>query len=470
MNEVLIQVKKELSTPLYMQIYQQLKSKIINGEVEPNTRLPSIRDLAQSLGISRNTVTLAYDQLLDEGYITSRVRSGYYVQQMDTELLHTMPEIRKTDWKKEEEKLTQYEFDFTWNKIDQHSFPLTVWRRLVNRCFREEVEELFHYGDPQGELGLRREIAAYLKQSRGVNCSEDQIIIGSHSQYLLTLACQMIGLNQQTVAFENPGYYAAREVLKLLNFKVKSIPVKEDGIDINLLQQSKASFVYVTPSHQIPLGVIMPVSKRLELLEWAVKNGCYIFEDDVNSEFRYTGEPIPALKHFDQHDRVIYMGTFFKSLLPSIRLNYMVLPRELLDIYHKDYSIYQQTTSKTLQKTVELFMKEGHWIKHVRRMRKIYKKKYDWMVHYLKLYFGDHIRLLGDAAGHHVVIQVKGNGKDWLRLAEKNGVKVDSLALFLDKSFESTNDKNIFLLTFSALTEEEIHNGIKRLHESWFSK
>lgn len=471
MNEIILQLNRDGSDPIYFQIYEEIKNQILNDILHPDRKIPSVRHLSTNLGVSRNTVETAYERLLSEGYIYSKARSGYYIQDLATDVMREKGRVTKKPISSEVETnsvLTR--FDFRGNRVDTTNFPLSIWKKLTNQCLKDQGDELFYFGQPQGELGLRKEIADYLHQARGVRCTEEQIIIGPHSQYLLNLLCQMIGLNGQTIAFENPGYYAARQVFRLLGYQIESIAVDKNGINLDQLHQSNAAMAYVTPSHQIPLGYIMPVQQRLKLIEWAVSGERYIIEDDLNSEFRYSGDPIPALQHLDHHGRVIYMGTFFKSLLPSIRLNYMVLPANLLEIYQVHLSIYQQTTSRILQKTVELFMKEGYWIRHLRRMRKIYKKKFDWTRQCIQKYMKDDVTILGDNAGHHVVVQLtepKAN-KNYHSVAMENGIALDSVTQFLDENQTYEYDFHIYMLCFTALSEEKIEEGIKELSEVWF--
>lgn len=461
-----------MSTPLYVQVYNGIKEEILNGSLKANQKLPSVRYMSVLLSVSRNTIEAAYEKLDSEGYIASKERSGYYIQQLNTDLFEEQMVIRvETDVSKEVEPLCEIEFDFSGNRVDTNHFPLSVWKRITNQCLKEQHEEVFFFGHPQGEVGLRREIASYIRQSRGVHCTEEQIIIGSHTQYLLNLLCQMVGIHGQTVAFENPGYYAARQVFELLGYNVQMIPVGEKGIDVKSLEESEAKLVYVTPSHQIPMGYVMPVQQRLKLIQWAVNGDRYIIEDDLNSEFRYNGHPIPALQHLDQHGKVIYMGTFFKSLLPSIRLNYMVLPPNLVEIYQKQFIIYQQTTSRILQKTVEIFMKEGYWSQHIKRMRKLYKQRYEWTVSCLHQYMRDKVDIVGDEAGHHVVIQLKEReaSRNLQAIALHQGIKVDSVNIFLGDNQLNPLHNQVFMLSFSALSEKEIHAGIQKLSEVWFS-
>lgn len=467
-NELFLKVNRNSSKKLQVQIYEFIKDEILHGRLKPGSKLPAVRYLAKETVVSKNTVEAAYSQLLSEGYIKSKSRSGYFVEQLNIEYFSKRSSSTETI-NTARTKVERYPYDFRSNRIDTEHFPISNWQHIINRCLKEEHDDVYTYGDPQGEYGLRREIASYLRQSRGVNCVEEQIVIGSNAQYLLNLFCQMIGINQQEIAFEDPGYYAARSVFELFGYQVTPISVNESGINLDELFQTKAAAVYVTPSHQIPLGVIMPVKERLQLLEWARVNKSYIIEDDVNNEFRYAGEPIPSLQHLDEHGNVVYMGTFFRSLLPSVRLNYMVLPKQLLKTYQEHFQIYQQTTSRITQKTVELFMSEGHWIRHVRRMRTIYKKKYVTAVEAIQTNLSNEVEILGEEAGLHIILKVNLDYSvhELLSFAQEKGVMLETLNVYYANKDKKENSPPLLLLSFSALRESEIREGIQLLKEAW---
>nr|WP_246593750.1 PLP-dependent aminotransferase family protein [Evansella tamaricis] len=459
---------KAAATPLYIQIYETIKKKIQQGELPTTARLPSIRSLAMQLEVNKMTVETAYDQLAAEGYLERKPSSGFFVQEMNTDFFTESPQKKDKSIFIEPKK--DWLVDFNDNGIDRQHFPLSVWKRLTNQSISEAGEDVFTHGDPQGEVGLRNEIASYLQLSRGVQCTVDQLVIGANSQYLTFLLTLLTSAWKRKVGVEEPGYHPITQVFQDMGYEIAPIPLKGDGLDITKLRKENPSLVFISPSHQYPFGTIMPIGKRIELLEWATDHNAWIIEDDIDSEFRYSGQPIPSLQGLDRKGRVVYMGTFFKSLLPSIRVCYMVLPEELLRIYKKDYIGYQQTTSRIHQRTIELFMKEGHWERHLLRMRKIYGKKYTFLRKMITQYMGDKVTVLGKDAGLYsvLVINEKEDEATLSKKAWQRGIKVYGIS---DTWFDQSNnivDRPAFLLGFGGLQEEEIEKGIKGLCDAWF--
>jgi GntR family transcriptional regulator/MocR family aminotransferase len=459
--------------PLYFQLYQYFKSEIQSGRIPSGVRLPSIRTLSNYLNISRNTVETTYQQLIAEGYVESRPRIGLYVIELESEMILPLSKIDSSQFslsRKVSENLSkeQYLYDFSYGKIDLDNFPYSIWKKFTNKCLNDNQRDLLLYGNPQGEIGLRNELAKYLHQSRGVLCSSDQIIIGAGTQQTLSLLCQLIGLNKQSIAMEEPGYDGARAVFENHGFQVKSILLEEDGINLEQLQQDGSKLVYITPSHQFPNGMVMPISKRIKLLQWAEEHNGYIIEDDYDGEFRYHGKPIPSLQGLDPKGNVIYLGTFSKSLLPSIRLSYMVLPETLLKRYLENFQIYEQPVSRIHQKTLQHFMENGYWSRHIRKMRNIYHKKQITILSSIKKIMGQKVEVIGKDSGLHILLKVRNNmsEKELIESAKKVGVKVCPTSRYY------INNKNfivpMILLGFGGLTEDEINQGIKILNEAWF--
>ncbi|MGE6256937.1 PLP-dependent aminotransferase family protein [Heyndrickxia sporothermodurans] len=468
MIEITPNLNKNHKDPLYIQLYEYIKKEIENGRIPPGTRLPSIRKLSSYLRISRNTIDSAYQQLMAEGYIESRPRSGLFVTVLDNDFpVSQHKEYTSFDeYREYGPKAMEYTYDFRHGSIDQDSFPTTLWRRLTNQVCNGK--DIYSYGERQGEIELRIELAKYLYQSRGVSCSPKQMIIGGGIQQLLGLLCLMIGLDGQSVAVENPGYDGARAIFAHYGFQVEPIEVNKNGLCLPQLYQSDCRLAYVTPSHQFPLGYTMPISKRMKLLQWAEKVNGFIIEDDYDSEFRYKGKPIPALKGIDSFDRVVYLGTFSKSLLPSIRLSYMVLPEALLKKHKNNFYMYEQAVSKIHQLTLLLFMQQGHWQKHIHKMRKIYEKKHEVLRKAIKQHMGENVNVVGEDSGLHIIIEVKREEtEESLIAAAKNvGVKVYSASKFWVNQKQNKNPQ--LLLGFGGLSEEEIDCGIQSLSNAWF--
>ncbi|MEG6533855.1 MocR-like pyridoxine biosynthesis transcription factor PdxR [Caldifermentibacillus hisashii] len=477
--------------PLYIQLYQYLLKEIETGRIPQGTRLPSIRTLAGHLGIGKNTVDAAYQQLIAEGFILSKPKSGLYVAEFDEQFFTTTQESRSkfSHLEAAQPLAITYPFDFRHGHIDKDHFPVTIWRKLTNQVLYDQA--IFSYGDRQGEPELRVELAKYLYQSRGVSCLPEQIIIGGGIQQLLSLLCFIIksgctsvagenprcndgksGQQQpnhyEKVAFENPGYDGAREVFRQHGFSIIPIELNTGGIDLKKLVESNARIVYVTPSHQFPMGMIMPIANRMKLIQWANRVDGYIIEDDYDSEFRYKGKPIPALQGIDSFGKVIYLGTFSKALLPSIRLAYMVLPEQLLKSFQTHFQSYEQPVSKILQKTVALFMQEGYWQKHLRRMRHIYQKKHETLHQSIRKFMGEQVKIIGEESGLHLLIEVKNgdNEETLIEKAKSSGVKIYPTAKYWMNQNQAKDP--LLLVGFGGLSETEITEGIRRLSEAWF--
>lgn len=451
--------------PLYHQLYEYIKKEIVSSRVEVNDKLPSIRSLADYLNVSRNTVDMAYQQLLAEGYVESRPKSGLYVTNTQFDLLQTDKKPTVFLHPHSETKLCTY--DFRYGKVDSRLFPLNEWKKRYNESLQTYRETLFTYQESQGEESLREEIATYLYQSRGVVCSKHQIIIGAGTQQSLSLLAQMLKQSIRDIAFENPCYDGASFVFKQHGFSLKPVSLNNKGINIQELYDSLARAVYVTPSHQFPYGMIMPVSRRIELLKWANDRNGFIIEDDYDGEFRYKGSPIPSLQSLDTKGRVIYTGTFSKSFMPSLRISYLVLPEVLLKEYHERFSLYEQAVPTLHQQTLGLIMKNGEWSKHLRRVRTAYQLKHGTLLAALQKEFNKHITVSGECAGLHILVRVHNdmNEQQLINAARKQDVSVYGTSRYW--LTEVPKQKPHILLGFGSLGREEIEEGIKRLKKAW---
>ncbi len=428
----ILDIKKK--DPLYIQLYNYLKKEIQAGKIQPNVKLPSKRSLSVYLGISQNTIENAYQQLNAEGYVKTEPRKGVFVQELEGDLFPYSRNASTHNKKIPEDKSEEYHIDFNHGKVDLDYFPYSIWRKLTVQSLYDDQNKIFLNGDPQGELSLREEIAKYLYQSRGVKCEPEQIIIGAGTQYLIGFLSMLIG-KEFIYGMEDPGFHRTRRVFKDQGVKTISIPLDEDGISLKPLKGSNARVVYVTPSHQFPFGSIMPIARRTELLKWAEEKEGYIIEDDYDGEFRYRGKPIPSLQGLDFNGRVIYLGTFSKSLIPSIRLSYMILPKKLLEKYYKHFTIYKQTVSRLHQQTLYLFMKNGHWKSHLNKMRTLYRKKQNILLSSIEKYMGDKISIIGEKSGLHILLRVKNNMSELelINAAMKNKVRVYPTSIYYDK-------------------------------------
>lgn len=463
MNELTIHLNSEAKKPLYEQIYEYIKNEIRAGTLAVEERLPSTRALAKYLEVSRSTVELAYEQLLSEGYIEARPYKGFFVApieglyQLETE----EPEI----FEPEAEKIRKYQYDFTPNGIDLKSFPYNVWRKLSRDVLSGDNSELFKQGDPQGEYSLRAAISNYLHQARGVKCTPEQIVVGAGNDYLLMLLATI--LESSKIAFENPTYRQAYRLFQNLGYETETVNMDKNGMRIDELTGSGADIAYVMPSHQYPLGIVMPLKRRLELLEWARKNErYYIIEDDYDSEFRYKGKPIPALQGYDRNGKVIYIGTFSKSIAPAIRMGYLVLPKELLVRYREKSQFLNCTVSKMEQKIVEAFLEGGHFERHLNKMRAIYRGRHDVLLESLKPMLAK-ADISGENAGVHLLLTFK-NGEseqNLIDLAGKRNIKVYGLSEYYAKPEEQ--EEATILLGYANLSEELIRKAADILNEVW---
>ena len=437
MTELTISLETGSDRPLYEQIYNHIKTEILDGGLPFQERLPSTRKLAQYLQVSRSTVDMAYEQLLSEGYIESAPCRGYFVSELDgiyKGVAKETEEARTVEVKKE-----HYRFDFSPNGVDLDSFPHNAWRKLSRVVLQDDEKELFMLGEPAGELELRSTIAAHLHQSRGVNCLPEQVVVGAGTDYLLMLLQAVFG-EKRSIAMENPTYKKAYQVLENLGNSMQVIDMDRSGMNVKKLEASGAEIAYVMPSHQYPLGTVMPIKRRLELLKWADgSKERYIIEDDYDSEFRYKGKPIPALQGYDNHGKVIYIGTFSKSIAPAIRVSYLVLPEKLLRCYKERGTVFSSTVSRVDQRIVAGFLKEGYYERHLNKMRAVYKNRHDVLLEGLKEIPG--IEISGENAGVHLLVCFQ-NGRtegEACALAKKAGIQVYGLSGYYIREKEETH-------------------------------
>lgn len=461
-----IPIETHSSIPIYEQIYDYIKKEIKDKNLPIHSKLPSTRNLSRHLGISRNTVDMAYAQLVSEGYIEAVAKSGYYI----TEVTGLTNLTRQKPYQSKQIKnFTKYQYDFSPFAIDIKSFPYNVWRKLQKDCMNDSNNDLFLLGDNQGDIPLREAIATYLHSSRGVNCSYEQILVGAGADYLLLLLTQILKLTSTdlSIAMENPSYKRAYDIFTGMDIPVIPVELDQSGLTLETLYTNSPDIVYVTPSHQYPLGVVMPVKRRLELLKWAsLKAERYIIEDDHDSEFRYKGKPIPALQGMDTLDKVIYLGTFSRSIAPAIRVGYMVLPKDLLHLYHSSVSYYSSTVSRVDQYILTRFISDGYFERHLNRIRTLYKNKHDIVMQALKI-FKDKITIEGENAGLHLVVRFTtiASEETILQLSKNCGIKLYGLSRhYIIKN--QSNESPAILLGYANLSEDGIIKGIELLYEN----
>jgi GntR family transcriptional regulator/MocR family aminotransferase len=458
MKNIIFALKTD--SPKYKQIYEKLKSLIEQGNLKTNEQLPSIRELAHSLHVSRNTTLMAYEQLVAEGYIRGEGRKGYFINALETLLFQEAVNFQN---EKQIASLDPIVVDFRAGAVNQQHFPLKIWRRMYNQVLT--LPETFQYGSPFGEECLKKQIARYLFQSRGVKADTDSIIIGSSTQQMLIHLAYILKDDYQSIIVENPGYDGARESFAFHQFSFEALSVYETGADLSELSQMNSKLIYVTPSHHSPYGVSMSIQQRQVLIQWITKLEGYIIEDDYDSEFRYTQQPFPALASINS-SRVIYLGNFSKSFLPGIRISYMVLPKSLIMRYKNQFLNFESTCSLPNQLAMAKFMESGEWHRHIKRMRLVYKQKMKYVVSQLKNHFAKDISIIGEQSGLYVLIKVHLNYKEdcLIQQAASYGVRVYPTSIY----FVNNNIGDATLkLGFTNLSFKEIEKGVGLLKEAW---
>ena len=395
------------SVPLYEQLYRSLAGEMRSGTLAAGTRMPGKRRLAAELSVSVNTVDAAYQMLAAEGYLESRERSGFYVQEYLALPSRPAGGPEQPAPPKPEPPVLPVRYDLSTRGVDPELFPFRTWARLQKELLYSSPQLLTH-GDAQGDPALRQALAEYLSEYRGVQCGPHQIVVGAGLEYLLGLLAPLL---PGPAAVETPGYPRARQVLENNGVPCRCLPVDADGLSLTALSASDAAVCYVTPSHQFPTGVTMPAGRRAELLHWAARapGRRYIIEDDYDSEFRFDTRPLPSLQGMAGADGpVVYLSTCSRSLAPGIRIAYMVLPRQLLGAWQAKYRLYSGTVGRFEQQTLARFITGGYFTRHLARERTAYKARRDALVAALRTSFApEELTLAGLHTGLHLLAQLK---------------------------------------------------------------
>ena len=444
--------------PLYEQLYRFVVAEIHEGRLREGEKLPSKRELCARMNISQSTVETAYGLLAAEGYIRNRPRVGYFVAPV--EHLETGPETLP---QAEESPDSPAAHSFSTSGVDTSVFPYASWAKLS----RETVygnPELLQRGHRQGDEALRRALADFLHQYRGVRCRPEQIIIGAGMEYLLDLTLQLFP-DDAVFALEEPGYLATRRTIENNRRKSVSIPLDAQGMSAAALGKSGADVAYVTPSHQFPMGMTMPVGRRTQLLRWAAeKPGRYIIEDDYDSEFRHASRPIPAMQGLDRAGKVIYIGTFSRSLAPGIRVAYLVLPERLLELYKTRFAHAACTVSRFEQQTLAGFLEKGIYGRHLRRVGNLYRKRCQFLTGLLREQLPG-CQISGAEAGLHFLLTLPGREeKTLLARAEAQGLKLHGLSEYCR---ENCPKKGTVVLGYAGMDEESMEEAVFNLKKAW---
>lgn len=451
---------------LYEFLYKSIRDDILSGKLGKQEKLPSKRALAEHLGISTITVENAYNQLMAEGYIYSKAKSGYYVSPIESPKIYIAADksIYAGAGEKDAEKV--YHTDFTNNAATQESFPFIAWARLMRQTMSDKKEQLIMNSPSVGVRELRIAISDYLFQFRGMRADPECIVIGAGTEYLYSLIIQLLGRDKK-YALEDPGYRKIAQIYKANNVSYDYIPLDSEGVDKKALEKSSAQVLHISPSHHFPTGIVTPVSRRYELLSWAgEKEDRYIIEDDYDSEFRFTGKPIPSLQSIDTLDKVIYINTFSKSLASTIRISYMVLPKVLMERYKNELSFYACTVSTFEQYTLASFISQGYFEKHINRMRNYYRTQRDSVMTAVRNHpCYNKVRIKEEDSGLHFLMHIdtKLSDEELTLTARSRGVNLSFLSHYYHIS--ETAPQHTLIINYSGLGKENTEKAVDQLFE-----
>ena len=470
------EIDRASSAPVFRQIYLQLRSAILSGTLRPSTRLPSTRELASRLGVSRSAVVSAFEQLLAEGYAVGKTGAGTFIASGFPEPF--APAARRKPRPAVSSAAAAFsrkpggDLDVT-SQNDERPFNLgrtlidartaELWRKLSARSLRSFGREHLGYADPRGIVELRRAVCDYLQAARGVRCDAEHVVVTAGTQHALDIVIRVMPEPDRPVWIEDPGYSLTRLALAAANVKVVPVPVDQHGIDVaeGIRRAPGARAVFITPSHQFPKGVALSMARRLELLAWARETGAFIIEDDYASEFRYGGRPLASLQGLDDAGRVIYVGTLNKALFPGLRLGYAVVPPSLMRAFVTARYLMDRQPSTFCQAVVTDFMEEGHFASHLRRMREAYRSQRDTLVASIRRRLSEYLTVDPPDQGMHLVAYTRRGQSDVTlqRAARQHGVVVHAMSrLYVEAPAQSA-----LMLGFSGYPRQLIAPAIGRL-------
>lgn len=467
------------SDSLYESLYKCIKNDILQGKLCAGEKLPSKRSFAKNLGISVITVENAYGQLSDEGYIYSMPKRGFYVSDIDMVANPNTGAKTSADANLFDDSASiacsPYFADFSSNQTDSEIFPFTIWTKTVRSVLNDNRIQLMINPPCGGILPLRNAIARYLGDFRGMKVAPHQIIIGAGTEYLYGLLIQLLGKNL-IYGVENPGYHKIGKICKSMGVTYRHVDLDENGVSIHELEEKKIDIIHTSPSHHFPTGIVMPVSRRYELLGWAAKKKQhYIIEDDYDSELRLSGKPFPTLQSIDVSGKVIYMNTFTKTLASTVRISYMVLPEDLAKRFYSELSFYSCTVSNFEQYTLAQFMENGSFEKHINRLRNYYQNKRDAILKELKSgSIGKYITIQEEEAGVHFLMHIQSDctEAEIVEKAKAGGVKLDPLSRYYIKNTEKHEQngqenpyENTYVMNYSSVNMENIKKVVQVLSQ-----
>src|SRR5215469_10052805 len=463
--------------PLFQQVYIGLRKAILSGAFSPGQKLPSTRDLAEQLRISRTVVLLAYDQLLAEGFAVGRSGSGTYVSSGVSTSRSSSSEssinfrlsrfgsAAESAWSRVNfpaRRRRAMLYDFAYGRSDVETFPFEMWRRILLRSARRAPVSELDYGPAGGNVTLQEAICSHLRRSRAVVCDPSQVIVVNGSQQALDLIARVLIEPGDDVAIEDPSYQGTTEVLRAAGVQLLPVAVDKDGLDPAKLP-SKARIAFVTPSHQYPTGAILPLARRLELLQWAKRLNAAIVEDDYDGEFRYEGQPLESLQGLDREGRVIYIGTFSRTIFSALRIGYLVAPKRLVSAFAAAKWLCDRHTAMLEQHALAEFISGGIYGRYLRRVRRRNTARRQVLLDSIHKYIGERVEITGDGAGAHIVLWLRGGVVEEvvIKSAALRGVGVYPISPYFLKPPTRTG----IMLGYSRMRETEIREGIRRLSE-----
>ena len=451
------------SDSMYEYLYKCIRNDITQGKNKAGEKLPSKRSFAKNLGISVITVENAYGQLLAEGYIYSMPKRGFYVSDLSS------AHMEKKAVRKEQLSLTRgetsYFADFSSNQTDSEIFPFAIWSKTVREVLNDNQKQLMINPPCGGILELRQAIAQYLREFRAMQVDPEQIVIGAGTEYLYGLLIQLLG-NVRIYGVENPGYHKISRIYENMKVEYAKVSMDQEGVSIQELEEKRVDIIHTSPSHHFPTGIVMPVSRRYELLGWAAKSPeRYIIEDDYDSELRLSGKPFPTLQSIDVSDKVIYMNTFTKTLASTVRISYMVLPLTLTEKFYQKLSFYSCTVSNFEQYTLAKFMENGSFEKHINRLRNYYQMKRDAILKaFRKEPLGRFVNIQEEGAGVHFLMQISTakSEEEIVKEAKGKGIKLAPLSHYFDGE-EKESFENTYVVNYSSVDLQNIERAAQVL-------
>ncbi|WP_375199862.1 PLP-dependent aminotransferase family protein [Bacillus sp. RS11] len=460
-----IPIDRSSDIPLNRQVYQQIREKILNGHLQAGERLASTRELSFELKVSRNVILEAYDQLLAEGFLIARSGSGTFVAEGAFLTQHEAPFLFEVD----EKKLKNHIINFRSGIPALDLFPRKTWAKLSHQLWNDIESTNFGYDFPEGRLELRQTLAHYLLRTRGVHCHPEQIVITSGATQALTLVSRLLLSPNDIAIIEDPITNDIQTIFKSSGASLYPIPVDEYGMKTALIPENlHPKFVFLTPSHQFPLGGTLPIQRRIQLINFARRNNCFLVEDDYDSEFRYEGPPVSSLQGLDL-ERVLYIGSFSKILSPALRIGYIVLPTHLIEKCRQLKWLTDLHTPSLDQLILAHFIKEGYLERHIAKMKKFYKNQRDFLIQCLQTTFSNKVKILGYSTGMHLIAELEDIhfSKELLFKIEQLGVRVYPVE---DHSIEKGKNTNRIILGYGHLKKNEIEEGVTRLFQAVYDE